>query len=280
MHGVFFIFTILVCCTLSWQDTEANLAKIHRWFFSAQNICREDDLKYEETAEDNRLVRLNGVKVGHVQDLQLVDGRIHRVVTRSLRPLLFEIPEFLSPDECDHLIQIAQKEHFYESETVYGKGNGSDREVFEKKMSARDLPRQKATFCSTLLRSFYDSDKNGRINLQELIRYIDEEKYIYPTITDAMPIFRRLDLDLDGAIDREECINLNNSGFVEFLYQIEKLRSLPRYFIRFSESTWIPTNNSGTPFVKRLQERIVKLTRLSKHLVQGSEPIQVSYYNE
>lgn len=241
--------------------------------FLQPRICPKDDANHISSDSVFRLVKLNGVKVGHVRETNLTGSKTHRVVTRSLRPLLFEIPEFLSHKECDLFIQLAQQRHLENSETVVGRGEGIDRREFEKKLTGKNLTFEKKVFCKLLRRPCNDLDGDGKISVQEFIEYMDYDKHVHPTKEDASPMFGLLDFDSDGYVVHEECLNLSQGTFVEFLYHIEKLKSNPRYFIRFSESTSLPMDK---PVIKSLQERIVKLTGLSRALIEKSEPIQAS----
>ena len=244
--------------------------------FWKPRICAKngyDEAEHSATDSMYRLVRLDGVKVGHVRELNLSEDKTYRVVTRSLRPLLFQIPEFLSLKECDEVIQITQKQHLKDSETVYGKAEGIPKEEFEKSLNGRNLSFEKAALCRRMFRPAHlDKDKYRKISLQEFITMIDKEKRVHPTNEDAMPIFRLFDVDLDGFIVPEECVNLTNAVYSEFLYHLEELKLTPRYYLRFSETASLPKNE---PLVKTLQERIAKLTGLSRKLIEKSEPIQV-----
>ena len=241
--------------------------------FLQPRICPKDDT--QDISQDSafRLVKLNGVKVGHVREMNLTDNKTHRIVTRSLRPLLFEIPDFLSHKECDLFIQLTQERHLADSKTIFGRGEGIDRVEFERKLTKKNLTFERKVFCKSLERPCNDLNSDRKISLQEFVEYIDYEKHIHPTKEDASPMFGLLDLDSDGYVAYEECSNTTLGSFVEFLYHIEKLKSNPRYFIRFSESTSLPMDK---PIIKSLQERIVKLTGLSRTLIEESEPIQVS----
>lgn len=241
--------------------------------FLQPRICPKDDTQQMSPDSVFRLVKLNGVKVGHVRVMNLTHSKTHRVVTRSLRPLLFEIPEFLSHKECDLFIQLTQERHLEDSETVFGRGEGIDRIEFERKLIRKNLTFERKVFCKSLERECNDLNSDGKISLQEFVEYMDYHKHIHPTKEDASPMFELLDLDSDGYVVYEECSNTTLSSFVEFLYHIEKLKSSPRYFIRFSESTSLPMDK---PIIKSLQERIVKLTGLSRTLIEKSEPIQAS----
>ena len=243
--------------------------------FWQPRICPKDDTQdiLPDISSVFRLVKLYGMKVGHVREMNLTDGKTHRVVTRSLRPLLFEIPEFLSHKECDLFIQLTQERHFADSKTIFGRGEGIDRGEFERKLTRKNLTFERKVFCKSLERPCNDLNSDGKISVQEFVEYIDYQKHIHPTKEDASPMFGLLDLDSDGYVAYEECSNTTLDSFVEFLYHIEKLKSNPRYFIRFSESTSLLMDK---PIIKSLQERIVKLTGLSRTLIEKSEPIQVS----
>ena len=241
--------------------------------FLQPRICVKDDALQMSPDSVFRLVKLNGVKVGHVREMNLTHSKTHRVVTRSLRPLLFEIPEFLSRKECDLFIQLTQERHLEDSETVFGRGEGIDRREFERKLMRKNLTFERKVFCNSLERECNDLNSDGKISVQEFVEYMDYHKHIHPTTEDASPMFELLDLNSDGYVVYEECSNTTLSSFVEFLYHIEKLKSNPRYFIRFSESTSLPMDKL---IIKSLQERIVKLTGLSRTLIEKSEPIQAS----
>ena len=241
--------------------------------FLQPRICVKDDALQMSPDSVFRLVKLNGVKVGHVREMNLTHSKTHRVVTRSLRPLLFEIPEFLSRKECDLFIQLTQERHLEDSETVFGRGEGIDRREFERKLMRKNLTFERKVFCNSLERECNDLNSDGKISVQEFVEYMDYYKHIHPTTEDASPMFELLDLNSDGYVVYEECSNTTLSSFVEFLYHIEKLKSNPRYFIRFSESTSLPMDKL---IIKSLQERIVKLTGLSRTLIEKSEPIQAS----
>lgn len=243
--------------------------------FLKPKIC---PTKNEDRTHDAffRLVRLNGVKIGHIREMKLEENKSHRVVTRSFQPLLFEINEFLSHKECDLLIQLSQQSHLQDSLTIKGKGEGIGEEEFLKKLASKNLTLEKTLFCWKLQRPVYDTDRDGKITLQEFIRFVDLEKYVYPTKEDALPIFTLFDFNSDGFVDDKECADVTNATYVEFLFHVEKLKSDPRYFIRFSESAVL---SQDTPVVRSLQRRIAKLTGLSRTLIEKSEEIQVVRYS-
>uniref|UniRef100_A0A3Q2D2U9 Prolyl 4-hydroxylase, transmembrane a n=1 Tax=Cyprinodon variegatus TaxID=28743 RepID=A0A3Q2D2U9_CYPVA len=64
------------------------------------------------------LHRLEGIRVGHVQQVSIVADRTHEMKTLSLKPLLFEIPGFLSEEESRVVVQLAQLKGLMDSQTA------------------------------------------------------------------------------------------------------------------------------------------------------------------
>ena len=52
--------------------------------------------------------RLDGVRVGHMRAVLLEDGSQRQIETLSLRPLVFQIRDYLTAAECDELITAAR----------------------------------------------------------------------------------------------------------------------------------------------------------------------------
>lgn len=69
--------------------------------------------------------RWDGVEVGHERRLQLPDGTSWVMRTLSLRPLVFLVPSFLSPAECERLIALARPR--LKKSLVMGDASGSER---------------------------------------------------------------------------------------------------------------------------------------------------------
>uniref|UniRef100_A0A1A7WDV2 Prolyl 4-hydroxylase, transmembrane (Endoplasmic reticulum) n=1 Tax=Iconisemion striatum TaxID=60296 RepID=A0A1A7WDV2_9TELE len=63
------------------------------------------------------LHRIEGIRVGHVQQVSIVPDRTHEMRTLSLKPLLFEIPGFLSEEECRVVVQLAQLKGLMDSQS-------------------------------------------------------------------------------------------------------------------------------------------------------------------
>uniref|UniRef100_A0A3B5LI32 Prolyl 4-hydroxylase, transmembrane a n=1 Tax=Xiphophorus couchianus TaxID=32473 RepID=A0A3B5LI32_9TELE len=71
-----------------------------------------------EYSQSFSLHRMEGIRVGHVQHVSVVPDRTHQMKTLSLKPLLFEIPGFLSEEECRVVIQLAQLKGLMDSQAA------------------------------------------------------------------------------------------------------------------------------------------------------------------
>eukprot|EP00063_Salmo_salar_P013347 XP_013988182.1 PREDICTED: transmembrane prolyl 4-hydroxylase-like [Salmo salar] len=111
--------------------------------------------------QDMYLPRLEGIRVGHVQKLSLVPGNVHEMRTLSLKPLLFEIPGFLSEEECRVVVQLAELKGLMESQVMVPEGqeelteqlNLSPEEIF----------------------NLLDLNQDGQLQLQEVCGWANED---------------------------------------------------------------------------------------------------------
>ncbi|CAO2633530.1 Transmembrane prolyl 4-hydroxylase [Lemmus lemmus] len=100
------------------------------------------------------LTRLEGIKVGYERKVQLVTGRDHFIRTLSLKPLLFEIPGFLSDEECRLIIHLAQMKGLQRSQIL-------PTEEYEEAMSTMQLSQVD-------LFQLLDQNHDGRLQLREV----------------------------------------------------------------------------------------------------------------
>ncbi|KAK6185151.1 hypothetical protein SNE40_007446 [Patella caerulea] len=63
-------------------------------------------------------------KIGHVEEIQLVEGKTHRRKTLALDPPVYEIPNFLTSEETDIIKGIAENKQLSQS-TLFGDGQGT-----------------------------------------------------------------------------------------------------------------------------------------------------------
>ncbi|XP_078365033.1 transmembrane prolyl 4-hydroxylase-like [Oculina patagonica] len=83
---------------------------------SDENVCFVDWTSSKAVCESTthpaykrRLFRYDGKKVGYVRHVQLTAGKTHKMITRALKPPVFEIPDFLTKEECEHLTKKAEE---------------------------------------------------------------------------------------------------------------------------------------------------------------------------
>ncbi|XP_032229487.1 transmembrane prolyl 4-hydroxylase isoform X2 [Nematostella vectensis] len=215
-----------------------------------------------------KLAKLNGVRVGHKKLLNLEEGQTHHMITRSLRPLMFEVPHFLSDAECDHIIEIASEQEFEESMTT---NSCASKEAGKEIQADED--------CNNLIRDF-DSDSDGQISPYEFNLYIEEYSSVYRYyLEDIKRMWEvgNVDTNHDGFLDLNECINADTSALEELLTDYEKN---PTYRARYSDHTWLPVDNVIDSTLKRIQQRLSKLIQMPIEILEKSEEMQVVKYEE
>ncbi|XP_052773905.1 transmembrane prolyl 4-hydroxylase-like [Mya arenaria] len=91
-------------------------------------------LKYYATSQTTKeeevyvfppLSRLDPGDVGTIVSVELSPGRWFDRITRAVKPPIFEIPDFLSDEECDHIINSAARNGLGTSQ-IYGEDNEPD----------------------------------------------------------------------------------------------------------------------------------------------------------
>jgi len=215
------------------------------------------------------LTRINGVKVGHVEEVDLGDG-IKKRITRAMRPLLFEIPNFLSDQECDHIIRLAESKHFITSVARGGLQSTSDFDIPD----IRNGPMHVDYFHA------WDLDKDGKLTLEELMAYAKKYQYLILTRDDTLEMLHSVnvtELD-DGYATLDEFKKMNTLGLMDLLSATAL--SHPLHRPRYSDQTWINQRALADPVLDKVTERIVELTRLPREIVYGSERIQVVRYGK
>ncbi|PFX31382.1 Transmembrane prolyl 4-hydroxylase [Stylophora pistillata] len=159
-----------------------------------------------------KLVRLQGKRTGHVRWLELEEARSYKLITRAMKPLLFEIPHFLTDDECDHVISLAQEAGLSTSQVAL---------KFDEK------------------------------DLNEVLKQVGKITTNY----------------------------LSEGNIKKVISYMSFLRSTsPRHKFRYSEQAWLRQDKTADHILRRLHERISRLTKLPRKLLQGSESMQVVRY--
>eukprot|EP00795_Rhopilema_esculentum_P001259 gene1259-15640_t len=87
----------------------------------------------------------------------------------------------------------------------------------------------------------------------------------------------KLDSFNDGKITQEEFQTLNTEAIDDYMKALRETH--PRFRDRYSEQTWLKQDRSADPLLRKLRERVKKLTKLPTRIVEGGEPMQVLHYD-
>ncbi|XP_045167509.2 uncharacterized protein LOC123530800 [Mercenaria mercenaria] len=119
-----------------------------------QNVLKEMQLAEEETVyKDDKAVyeytpvhRIDPGNVGDVQYIELEEGKTTKLITRAVRPPLFEIPDFISDEDCDYIIEKTREKGLNVSsvfgsktEKDSGKRFGSHRKSFSSSLKLENV---------------------------------------------------------------------------------------------------------------------------------------------
>uniref|UniRef100_A0A1A8KG60 Transmembrane prolyl 4-hydroxylase n=2 Tax=Nothobranchius kuhntae TaxID=321403 RepID=A0A1A8KG60_NOTKU len=218
-----------------------------------------------EFMRDVSLTRMEGIRVGHVQKVSLVPGKVHEMRTLSLKPLLFEIPGFLSDDECRVVMQLAQLKGLMESQLMVQEG----QEELAKELNLS--PEE--------IFNLLDINQDGQLQLQEILTHSRVRDGIWLTPENLREIYAGLKADKDdnGLLSLEEFRLLSNDAFQRFLLQRGVKKS---QLVRNSRHTWLYQGKGAHRVLQEIKERVTRLTRVPHTLVDLSEPLQVVRYEE
>lgn len=241
-----------------------------------QNAASESNTRYKlpdsqaqksgSTFErDMHLPRIEGIRVGHVQKVSLLPNKVHEMRTLSMKPLLFEIPDFLSEEECRVVMQLAQVKGLMESQVMVPEGqeelteqlNLSPEEIF----------------------NLLDINQDGQLQLQEILTHSRVRDGIWLTPDNLREIYAGLKADQDnnGLLSLEEFRHLSSDAFQRFLQQRGVKSS---QLVRNSKHTWLYQGQGAHQVLQDLKKRVTRLTRLPAELVDLSEPLQVVRYKQ
>lgn len=233
-----------------------------------ENPCFKDGLY--AASSDMRLPRRDAVAVGHVETIEVDEEKSVQLKTRSVKPPIFEIQDFLSSEECDHLVALATKNGLEESETA----KASPKQVVTREGTNKTLTEeQMKKYCKRIAR--YDSNKDGNITMHEFAGFVYHLTKMLVRMNDLWLVYQTLLPEEALVITYENCTKVNRTQFVEFVYQLFNINRLPYYKARYSEHSWIELNDKD-PVLKRMKSRIAQVTQMSVLQIEHSEALQVS----
>ncbi|KAK3741686.1 hypothetical protein QZH41_009237 [Actinostola sp. cb2023] len=250
------------------------------------------------------LTRLNAVKTGHVVERDLGDKTV-KVITRAMKPPVFDGKSDGSAGkfyEWDYTTTMVSS---HQMRLLIGPISSFKESYYKRRFRMSGKPTARSCGHGTVSKTFYSTNHSAQnhrsTNQNAWIRHghgtnrtvtqsyendsIISSKHSILLISSMMHIyFHRFhkvnvtEMD-DGKITLEEFKTLNTLGIDSMMYIMAL--SHPKHRHRYSEQTWInQRTRRRNPVINALEERILKLTGLSKELIYGSERIQVVRYTE
>ncbi|XP_041475394.1 transmembrane prolyl 4-hydroxylase-like [Lytechinus variegatus] len=222
--------------------------------------------------DDLWLFQYDPVEVGHIQDVEMEDGSMLKMKTLAINPPIFEIRNFLSAEECDHIKALAIRKGLQTSQTVPDKPDQTDEELERVLDYFEEL----------------DQDQNGLINgteLFEAIKSFPSAQNFNLTIEHVEALIKeKLDHGGDCLLDVDEFIYADTPAMedeidrwlavIGDLGEEEAKRTQPRV----SEQAWLDQWTTEDEVLVRLQDRVISLTLLPPSIIQTSEHLQVVRY--
>ncbi|XP_027569649.1 transmembrane prolyl 4-hydroxylase [Pipra filicauda] len=211
------------------------------------------------------LPRLEGIKVGHTQRVELVPGRAHNVRTLSLKPLLFEIPDFLTEEECKLIVHLAKLKGLQKSQIL-------PTDDYEEAMEMIEISQMD-------IFNLLDHNQDGQLQLKEVLTHtrLGNGRWMTPENIREMYTAVKADPDGNGVLSLEEFKQLNIRDFHKYMgSQKVKMSDL----VRNSQHTWLYQGEGAHQVMRAIRQRVMRLTRLPPEIVEHSEPLQVVRYDQ
>ncbi|KAM7170957.1 transmembrane prolyl 4-hydroxylase isoform 1-T1 [Macrochelys suwanniensis] len=211
------------------------------------------------------LPRREGIKVGHKQKVELVPNKVHFMKTLSLKPLLFEIPDFLTEEECKLIIHLAQLKGLQKSQIL-------PTEDYEEAMEMIEISQMD-------IFNLLDHNQDGQLQLKEVLTHtrLGNGRWMTPQSIREMYTAVKADPDGNGVLSLEEFKQLNIRDFHKYMgSQKVKMSDL----VRNSQHTWLYQGEGAHQVMRSIRQRVMRLTRLPPEIVDHSEPLQVVRYDQ
>lgn len=199
------------------------------------------------------------VKIGHQEEVMVFPFHNKKVTTISMKPPIFEIPQFLTDIECDHLIS-------------YAKRLGLEKSPLTKSEHLIDDETSERTF------KIWDNNDDGFIEPAEIMHVRGKED-LYFTEEDLLEMFKELDMDkdVDGKISFEEFTKVTVTAMKEYFDKVR--RTKPRLRSRNSRQVWMFHNDPKYPILSDFHGRLSRLSLLPEEFINNTEPLQVVKYD-
>jgi len=206
--------------------------------------------------KDYQLTRKDPVRVGHETEIKLnLHKQRHKVKTLSVNPPIFEVRNFLSPEECEYIVFLAKRAGLHDSP------------VHESEI--RDFQTTPGVF------SEWDVNNDSFVEPVEFT-YIRNKGNLYLTEVEMMGMLENLNIDKNGdnKMDFLEFQSVTAERIGQFFRELSQ--NHPRLRSRLSKQAWIWHYGAYDQLLEGFHERVARLTGLPHELIEVSEPMQVS----
>uniref|UniRef100_A0A3B3ZNG5 Fe2OG dioxygenase domain-containing protein n=1 Tax=Periophthalmus magnuspinnatus TaxID=409849 RepID=A0A3B3ZNG5_9GOBI len=225
-------------------------------FYVHYSSGQEDDSQSRDT-HDTDHSRINSrdapSKVEYQRDFSLP----------RIEGIRVKIPDFLSEDECQVVMQLAQLKGLMESQLMVQ----GDHEELVKELNLS--PEE--------IFNLLDINQDGQLQHTEILTHSRVRDGIWLTPDTLREVYAGLEADKNGLLSIEEFRLLSSDAFQRFLQQQGVKKS---QLVRNSRHTWLYQGEGAHKVLQDIKERVIKLTRLPPALVDLSEPLQVVRYEE
>ncbi|XP_031733979.1 transmembrane prolyl 4-hydroxylase-like isoform X1 [Anarrhichthys ocellatus] len=230
---------------------------------STSGASREELHMEEDYSQSFSLPRIEGIRVGHVQQVSLVPDRTHEMRTLSLKPLLFEVPGFLSEEECRVVVQLAQLKGLMESRTT-APGRGPEE-------SSQPL----LSFSTEEVFSLLDLNQDGLLQKHEIVSHSRSRDGTWLNPDNLRHILSGLEARPTGLLTLDDFRHVYDQSQRPGQQRSGKPRS---HFKQRNKHTRLHQGPGSHHVLQTLRNRLISLTRLPSSLVELSEPLQVIRY--
>ncbi|XP_051913205.1 transmembrane prolyl 4-hydroxylase-like [Hippocampus zosterae] len=216
--------------------------------------------EHREFEQSFRLSRIEGIRVGHVQPVSLVWDRTHKMKTLSLKPLLFEVPGFLSEEECRVVVQLAQLKGLMESQMTAPSWGQVEPDHPLLSLSTEEVF------------SLLDLNQDGLLQKQEIVSHSRSRDGTWMSPDNLRRILTGLEACAKRMLNLEEFKRVYDVSQGPGQEQNGKHRN---QFKQKNKRTGLYQGPGSHHVLQTLRIRVNSLTRLPSALVDMSELLQV-----